>query len=51
MASKKARPTRSDGSFFTRRYGEGTGMEVRAECGIGADGQPVLRFPFTIPGI
>ena len=40
-----------DGSVFTRPYGTGTGIEVWAETDVNADGQPVVRFPFNIPGL
>ena len=41
----------SNGHFMTRQYGTGTGMELWVERGVNANGAPVLRFPFTIPGI
>jgi hypothetical protein len=40
-----------DGSVATLPYGEGTGMGIWAETGVNAAGQPVLRFPFSIPGM
>ena len=40
-----------DGSVVTRPYGTGTGIEVWAETEVNAEGQPVVRFPFTIPGM
>jgi hypothetical protein len=39
-----------DGSISTRGYGTGTGISVWAETGVNANGQPVVRFPFLIPG-
>jgi hypothetical protein len=40
-----------DGRVLTRPFGDSTGMTVSAEVGTDVLGQPVLRFPFTIPGI
>lgn len=40
-----------DGDVVTQPYGEGTGMGLWAETGVNSAGQPVLRFPFSIPGM
>jgi hypothetical protein len=40
-----------DGTVQTKSYGSGTGMLVWAETGVNAAGQPVVRFPFSIPGM
>ena len=40
-----------NGTVSTRPYGDGTGMEVWAETDTNAAGQPVIRFPFSIPGL
>ena len=40
-----------NGHFLTRRFGTGTGMDLWVERGLNASGEPVLRFPFTIPGL
>jgi hypothetical protein len=40
-----------DGDVATLPYGEGTGMAIWAETGVNGAGQPVLRFPFSIPGM
>lgn len=39
----------ADGQVITRNFGGGTGMTVRAELGVNAQGQRIVRFPFTIP--
>jgi hypothetical protein len=39
------------GHVTTRPYGDGTGMEVWAETDVNEQGQHVVRFPFSIPGL
>jgi DNA-binding beta-propeller fold protein YncE len=40
-----------DGTVTTRPYGEGTGIQVWAETDVDENGQPIVRFPFSIPGL
>jgi len=42
---------RPGGSISTFPYGTGTGITVWAETDVNEKGQPVVRFPFSIPGI
>lgn len=39
------------GGVLSAPFGTGTGIEVWAETDVNAQGQPVLRFPFTVPGV
>ena len=41
----------NNGNVTTRPYGDSTGMEVWAETDVNEQGQHVVRFPFSIPGI
>lgn len=40
-----------DGTVLSRPMSPTTGMEVWTELDTNADGQPVIRFPFSIPGM
>ena len=42
---------RPDGTISTRPYGTGTGITVWAQTDVNAQGQSVVRFPFSIPGM
>ena len=39
------------GNVKTSNYGAGTGMQIQVELDTNAQGQEVIRFPFTIPGM
>ena len=42
---------RRDGRIVAAPYGFGTGMSVWAETDVNEGGEPVIRFPFSIPGL
>jgi len=41
----------ANGSVLSQSIQPGTGMQVWAEKSVDAHGKPVVRFPFTIPGL
>ena len=40
-----------NGSVSAVPYSTGTGMTVWAETDVDVEGKPIIRFPFSIPGL
>lgn len=40
----------ANGTVKTRKFGKGTGMDIWPEVFENEEGEPMIRFPFSIPG-